>query len=140
MIKLKDLLKESHVWERKFGEKLPTLTSIQKKKLNEVGVAQEHKKFIKNIQKAEENMHKHIALYKGYLDNGDSLVLTYPTSNNAVKNFIGIGIADCDYRADTNVQVYELDYNQPMTDDFVLNLLTQSHGWDIKEYGDLSGY
>ena len=37
MKKLKDLLKESHVWERKFGEKLPTLADIQKKKLNEVG-------------------------------------------------------------------------------------------------------
>ena len=39
MIKLKDLLKESHVWERKFGEKLPTLANVQKKynetKLNE---------------------------------------------------------------------------------------------------------
>ena len=31
MKKLKDLLKESFVWERKFGEKLPTLDSIQKK-------------------------------------------------------------------------------------------------------------
>ena len=31
MIKLKNLLKESHVWERKFGEKLPTLADIQKK-------------------------------------------------------------------------------------------------------------
>ena len=30
-IKMKDLLKESHVWERKFGEKLPTLDDIQKK-------------------------------------------------------------------------------------------------------------
>ena len=31
MKKLKDLLKESFVWERQFGEKLPTLDSIQKK-------------------------------------------------------------------------------------------------------------
>ena len=31
MKKLKDLLKESFVWERKFGEKLPTLDSVQKK-------------------------------------------------------------------------------------------------------------
>ena len=30
-IKMKDLLKESYVWERKFGEKLPTLNDIQKK-------------------------------------------------------------------------------------------------------------
>ena len=39
MIKLKDLLKESYAWERKFGEKLPTLANVQKKynetKLNE---------------------------------------------------------------------------------------------------------
>jgi len=37
-MKLKDLLKESKVWERSFGEKLPTLDSVQKKykkKLNE---------------------------------------------------------------------------------------------------------
>ena len=32
MIKLKDLLKESYAWERKFGEKLPTLTDVQRKK------------------------------------------------------------------------------------------------------------
>ena len=35
MIKLKDLLKESYVWERKFGEKLPTLADVQRKKLAE---------------------------------------------------------------------------------------------------------
>ena len=35
MIKLKDLLKESYVWERKFGEPLPTLADVQKKKLAE---------------------------------------------------------------------------------------------------------
>ena len=35
MIKLKDLLKESYVWERKFGEPLPTLADVQRKKLAE---------------------------------------------------------------------------------------------------------
>ena len=35
MIKLKSLLKEAYVWERKFGEKLPTLADVQKKKLKE---------------------------------------------------------------------------------------------------------
>ena len=35
MIKLKNLLKESYVWERKFGEKLPTLADVQRKKLTE---------------------------------------------------------------------------------------------------------
>ena len=37
-MKLKDILKESKAWERNFGEKLPTLDSVQKKyenKLNE---------------------------------------------------------------------------------------------------------
>tara|TARA_Y100000310_G_C20645362_1_gene796263 strand:- start:1059 stop:1442 length:384 start_codon:yes stop_codon:yes gene_type:complete len=84
--------------------------------------------------------HREIAVLKGQLNNGDSLTITYPTSNHAVKNFIGIGISDCEYLADTNVQVYELDYNEPMTDEFVLSLLEDSHGWDIKDYGDLSGY
>jgi len=36
MKKLKDLLKESFVWERQFGEKLPTLTDVQKKHENKV--------------------------------------------------------------------------------------------------------
>ena len=35
MIKLKDILKESYVWERKFGEPLPTLADVQRKKLAE---------------------------------------------------------------------------------------------------------
>ena len=39
MIKLKSLIKEAYAWERKFGEKLPTLDSVQekygKKQLNE---------------------------------------------------------------------------------------------------------
>jgi len=43
MIKLKDLLKESYAWERKFGEKLPTLADVQQKykegKLTESQVA-----------------------------------------------------------------------------------------------------
>ena len=41
MKKLKDLLKESYVWERKFGEPLPTLDSVQKKK-NEVKLTEEN--------------------------------------------------------------------------------------------------
>ena len=41
MKKLKDLLKESYVWERKFGEKLPTLDSVQKKK-NETKLTEEN--------------------------------------------------------------------------------------------------
>lgn len=83
---------------------------------------------------------KEVAVFKGHLNNGDFLIITYPTSNHMIKNFIGIGISSREYSADTSVQVYELDYNEPMTDEFVFNLLTESHGWDIKDYGDLSGY
>ena len=47
MIKLKDLLNESYVWERKFGEPLPTLADVQKKKnegkLNEGGIEKSYK-------------------------------------------------------------------------------------------------
>ena len=37
MMKLKDLLKESMVWERKFGEPLPTLDSVREKYQQEGG-------------------------------------------------------------------------------------------------------
>ena len=85
-------------------------------------------------------VHREVAVFKGQLNNGEFLIITYPTSNHAVKNFIGIGMNEREYLADTNVQVYELDYIHPMTDEFVLSLLTDSHGWDIQEYGDLSAY
>ena len=53
MKKLKDLLKESHVWERKFGEKLPTLADIQEKKLNEGG-----EKTYKTLMKVEKEINE----------------------------------------------------------------------------------
>ena len=81
-----------------------------------------------------------VVVLKGHLKNGQNLVITYPAHNNMVKNFIGIGIGDCEYVADTSVQVYELDYKLPMTDEFVQDLLINSHAWEILEYGDLSGY
>ena len=49
MKKLKDLLKESKVWERSFGEKLPTLDSVQKKHQNKVNEASYSPKEVKNI-------------------------------------------------------------------------------------------
>ena len=36
-------------------------------KLNEVGSAPQHKKMLKNIEKAEENLHKHVLKYKNFL-------------------------------------------------------------------------
>ena len=83
---------------------------------------------------------REIAIFRGELRRGDLLLITYPTSNHAIKNFIGIGIADCEYLLDSNIQMYELDYKNPMTDDFIFDLLVKSHGWVIKDYGDLSVY
>ena len=60
MKKLKDLLKESFVWERKFGEKLPTLADVQRKKnkgkLNGAGIEKTYKALMeleKDILKLE---------------------------------------------------------------------------------------
>ena len=53
MKKLKDLLKESYVWERKFGEKLPTLADVQKNKLNEGG-----EKTYKTLMKVEKEINE----------------------------------------------------------------------------------
>ena len=83
---------------------------------------------------------REIAIFKGELKRGDLLLITYPTSNHPIKNFIGVGIADCEYLLDNNIQVYELDYKDPMTDNFMFDLLVKSHGWVIKDYGDLSFY
>ena len=86
-----------------------------------------------------------ICVFKGHLKNGDNMVLTYPRNGQidgalVINNFIGLGVADCEYSAETNVAVYDLDYNKPMDDDFFLDLLQNSYGWEIKEYGDLSVY
>ena len=68
MKKLKQLLKESYVWERKFGEKLPTLADIQKKKLNEVGNSQVHKKFIQKIEDGEGYLESAVKNYSDFLN------------------------------------------------------------------------
>ena len=67
MKKLKELLKESYVWERKFGEKLPTLADIQKKKLNEVGNAQVHKRYTMKIEDAAGNLESAVKNYSKFL-------------------------------------------------------------------------
>ena len=86
-----------------------------------------------------------ICIFKGYLKNGDHMVLTYPRNGQldgtiVVRNFIGMGVGNCEYKSETNVVVYNLDYNKPMTDDFFIDLLENSYGWEIKDYGDLSIY
>ena len=67
MKKLKQLLKESYVWERKFGEKLPTLADVQKKKLNEVGNAQVHKKYTMKIEDAAGYLESAVENYEKFL-------------------------------------------------------------------------
>ena len=84
--------------------------------------------------------HKDVALFKGHLKDGDQLLIIYPTLGGVVKNFIGIAIADREYSLDNNVEIYELTYKELMTDDYIFDLLVKSHGWVIKDYGDLSGY
>ena len=49
MKKLTDLLKESYVWERKFGEKLPTLADVQNNYKNKVNEASYSPKEVKGI-------------------------------------------------------------------------------------------
>ena len=43
------LLKEGYAWERKFGEKLPTLDSVQNKHQNKINEASYSPKEVKNI-------------------------------------------------------------------------------------------
>ena len=49
MIKLKKLIKEAYAWERKFGEKLPTLDSVQNKHQKKVNEARYSSKEVKRI-------------------------------------------------------------------------------------------
>lgn len=86
-----------------------------------------------------------VCIFKGHLKNGDSMVLTYPRNASLdgrlmIKNFIGIGVGESEFDAEHNVTVFNLDYTKPMDDDFFLSLLQNSHGWEIKDYGDLSIY
>ena len=68
MKKLKELLKESYVWERKFGEKLPTLADVQKaKKLNEVGNSTVHKRYTMKIEDAAGNLESAVKNYSDFL-------------------------------------------------------------------------
>ena len=86
-----------------------------------------------------------ICIFKGHLKNGDTMFLTYPRNASMdgrliIQNFIGIGVGDREFEAEHNVTVFNLDYNNPMDDDFFLSLLQDSYGWEIKDYGDLSIY
>jgi hypothetical protein len=77
MKKLKDLLKESYVWERNFGEKLLTLADVQKKK-NEEKLSEKVMKikYYKTVSKEEWNKtHKN---YKSVIDGVKYLMVLDP--------------------------------------------------------------
>jgi len=111
--------------------------NLRKYRHQEVAIGFPQKLIVESLMKMS---HKDIVIYRGHLDTGELLIVTFPSSNHAVKNFIAVGTADCEYLVDAHVEVYELDHNKPMTDEFVFDLLVKSHGWTIKDYGDLSGY
>ena len=70
ILKLKDLLKESYVWERKFGEKLPTLADVQKKYENKKKKKDEG--FTSGTSKDKENTKTR---YKNFLEHLKSKVV-----------------------------------------------------------------
>tara|TARA_Y100001970_G_C13821792_1_gene645254 strand:- start:39 stop:359 length:321 start_codon:yes stop_codon:yes gene_type:complete len=74
MKKLKELLKETFVWERQFGEKLPTLDSVQKKhnQLNEYkGLDKEVKKQFMQVNASMGNIEKDILVDMTNMNHGD---------------------------------------------------------------------
>ena len=81
-----------------------------------------------------------IAIFRGSLKRGDLILISYPTNNKVVKNFIGLGIGESEYRIDNNTEIFPVDYPDQMNDDFLFSLLVDSYGWRIKDYGDLSQY
>ena len=83
---------------------------------------------------------KDVAVFKGCLKNNNIILISYPTCNKLVKNFIAVGIAESEYRLDDNTEIYPLDFPNQMNDDFLFSLLVESYGWCIKDYGDLSQY
>ena len=74
MKKLKKLLKESYVWERKFGEKLPTLADVQNKHqtLNEYkGLDKEVKKEFMQVNASMGNIESDILVDMTNMNHGD---------------------------------------------------------------------
>ena len=70
IIKMKDLLIESNVWDRKFGEKLPTLDDVQKKyeskKMNQESADQKHKRAKKLVETLKNTVKELIELGEDY--------------------------------------------------------------------------
>ena len=79
MKKLKDLLKESFVWERKFGEKLPTLADVQ----NKHQTLNEYKGLDKQVKK--EFMQVNVSLGNIEKDVKKSMIVDTKSDESSVK-------------------------------------------------------
>jgi len=92
MKKLKDLLKESYVWERKFGEKLPTLASIQEKKKLQEGKDLDQKIIAKIAKLTDRNNHTEarIVLAKTIGSSARKITNAYE-SIRTIQDFLGRG-------------------------------------------------
>ena len=78
MIKLKNLLKESYVWERKFGEKLPTLADVQRKHLKEAKeLDSKTLGYIKRMTDTNNHNEARLMLAKSFLGKNSPLVKGY---------------------------------------------------------------
>ena len=92
-MKLKDLLKESKVWERKFGDSLPTLEDVQNKydkKLNETLPA--YPKEWKNLEKACYDLEKAVTILAKSVarqdkTKGKTIANTYKTLQKSIKGY-----------------------------------------------------
>ena len=98
---LDNLKQELNEWNDTTFKNLPKRWSkkpfdgkSEKQQVNEVGVAPQHKKFITKINKAEENLHKHIQLYKNFLisqgqkDAGMELSSKYVTNTGKFTHYL----------------------------------------------------
>ena len=79
MIKLKELLKESkYAWDRKFGEKLPTLADVQRKHLKEAKeLDSKTLGYIKRMTDTNNHNEARLMLAKSFLGKNSPLVKGY---------------------------------------------------------------
>ena len=89
MIKLKKLINESNVWDRKFGEKLPTLADVQRKfeqkKLNEAT------RWAVGIEDPSGKVTSVYGHYDGYPEYVGKLLKKYFSNPSLVKQLVKLG-------------------------------------------------
>jgi len=95
-MKLKKLLKESKVWERQFGEKLPTLDDVKSKYENKLseGPSYEYAKVLKDMEKGENIQAKAVNNFvkmlkkKGFPKEATNVAYTYMTQMRKFQDYI----------------------------------------------------